>query len=191
MRARILIPLAGALALPFGCSPQPAYSPEALRQDTADAQAKSDSLQPAVGDYCGSMHLLKSGSDFKVELDLEVVEDNTHSSSSTDPTDTVQVPKLAGSMSFPAITNAGSAAYSSLPDLIQATGGYGTVSFSYGDYNPVNQVINLPFTLPGGQASYGSVNGTLAGTTFSGTWFSESGQKVGTFSLARCTEGSS
>jgi hypothetical protein len=175
------------MALFAGCDPQNTYNSEAAQQNTAQADAKANALHPAEGNYCGTMHLVQSNLDFEVHLTLKVVSDNVHSSSSTDPTDTVQVPKLAGTMTFPAIANEGSAAYSTLPDLIQATGGYGSVAFTYGDYNPMNHKINLPFTVPGAaQGNYGAVTGGLEGDTFTGSWYSEASQLVGTFTIDKC-----
>jgi hypothetical protein len=191
-RAKQLAPLkwivaTGVITLLCACDPQNIYNTESQQQNTAQAEAKEQSLQPAVGYYCGNVHLTDSDEDFDANLSLQIIEDNEHSSSSTDPTDTVQVPKLAGSLTFPAIKNQGSAAYSTLPELMQATGGTEAISFTYGDYNPGTQIINLPFNVPNGpQGDYGSLSGTLNGNQFSGTWYSESSQAVGTFTLTKC-----
>jgi hypothetical protein len=89
-------------------------------------------------------------------------------------------------MEFPAIANLGSAAYGTLPDLMAATGGNGTVSFTYGDYTPNTNTITLPFTVSGYTGDYGEVIGTLSGDDFSGKWLSESSKYVGTFDVRRC-----
>jgi hypothetical protein len=196
MRVQNIISVLGVLgfgsALLCGCDPQNTYNSEAAKQNTAETQAKMAELQPAEGDYCGSMYLKQADMYFVVNLTLKAVLDNAHSSSSTDPTDTVQVPKLAGAMTFPAIVNQGSAAYATLPDLMQATGGQVSLSFTYGDYNSVDSTINLPFSVPNGpQGNYGEVTGTLDGNVFSGSWYSESSRLVGTFSLNKCEGASS
>jgi hypothetical protein len=176
------------LLLLAGCDSQDLYNSQNQKQATTEADAKIAALQPAVGRYCGKMHMIESDQDYDTNLSLQVVQQNIHSSTSQDPTDTVRVPMLAGSLRFPAIDAAGSDAYSTLPDLVQATGGYGAVSFSYGDYNPLNQSLNLPFAV-NGQAPgvyYGTVTGTLDGGAFTGQWYSESSRLVGSFTLTKC-----
>jgi hypothetical protein len=183
----------------YGCGKQNTYSADSDTAKALAAQAKSNALQPAVGHYTGKMHMKSGDAYFVVTLDLAVNSDNVHSSDSTDPTDTAEVPTLKGGMNFPAIENAGSSAYATLPDLMKATGGEGTVPFPYGYYVPGTQKINLPFTIPGYSGTFGSVVGDLksysvldnrTGKTvtvwkFTGIWYSDSSQEVGTFDFTK------
>jgi hypothetical protein len=101
-------------------------------------------------------------------------------------------------MVFPAIRNLGDAAYETLPDLMRATGGSDHIAFTYGDYVPSTQVLNLPFTVPNySGGDYGAVIGVLSSITttksgvsttvwtYEGTWYSDSSQAVGHFILKR------
>ena len=171
------------------CGKQNTYNTNAARQNSIAAFEKAKELRPAIGKYCGLMHLLKSDTDFDVELELHRGDDNIHASTSQNPVDTVQVPKLAGYMQFPAIENQGSAAYMTLPLLMEATGGYRAISFTFGDYDPLTQRIYLPFLVPGHtQGNYGEMRGTLnlATSRFAGVWYSNSYEELGAFDLPRC-----
>lgn len=174
------------------CDSQSIYNSQSQQQDTEDVAARIAELQPAVGTYCGSVHMIQSDQDYQANLKLQIVEQNEHSSTSQDPTDTVRVPMLGGNLSFPALANQGQAGYSTLPDLIQATGGYGAVGFTYGDYNPLDKTVNLPFSLPGAAAgsTYGSLVGTLDDSGLAGQWYSQSSQLLGTFTFTLCNSGS-
>jgi hypothetical protein len=176
------------LPLVNSCSQQNTYRQDAQDQNRLEATNKAKELQVVVGTYCGKMHLIQSGADFDVTLSLAQGQDNAHSTQSADPTDTVQIPKLFGEMSFPAIHNEGGAAYQTLPDLIAATGGSESVSFTYGDYDPTKQEIYLPFTVAGhDQGNYGDASCTYIQGHLHGTWLSNSYQPVGTFEMDLCS----
>lgn len=176
-----------ALALwAVGCSKQNTYHDDAAKQSAVEAQVRDQQLAPVLGTYCGKMHLVRSGMDFDVNMIVVRGEDNVHAPQSSDPTLTVRVPKLAGSMRFPAVENAGSSAYVSMPELIQATGGYGVLPFDNGDYDPQTRQIYFPFSVPGHQGEYGEVRGAFNNGRYTGTWLSNSYRTVGTFELNQC-----
>ena len=184
----ILVSTFLALCL-VGCSKQDTYNANAVRWNSLAVSEKAKALQPAVNKYCGNMHLMKSDADFDVELQMERGDDNIHSSQSQDPTDTIQVPKLVGNMKFPAIHKEGSAAYITLPALMEATGGFYAISFTYGDYDPITHRVYLPFSVPGHtQGNYGEVRAILdIGTKhLVGVWYSNSYEEVGSFDLPPC-----
>jgi hypothetical protein len=169
-----------------GCN-QDTYRDSAAQQAVRAAQLKEHELTPVVGKYCGTMHMIASAEDYDVTINLTIERENVHSSASQDPTDTVQIPKLVGNMRFPAIDNLGSAIYESDPELIAATGGYGSVSFTYGDYVPETKRINMPFAVAGhGDGNYGAIDGTFDNGQIKGEWDSISFEHVGDFEVAFC-----
>jgi hypothetical protein len=170
------------------CDSQNVYNSQSQQEDTDDTAARIAELQPALGNYCGSLHMIQSDQDYQANLTLNLATQDVHSSTSQDPTSTVRLPMLGGSMTFPQLVNDKNSPYSDMPDLIQATGASGSIGFTTGDYNPLDKSINLPFTAAGSQAGtiYGSVVGTLNGNTFTAQLFTQSSQLLGTFSFTKC-----
>jgi hypothetical protein len=130
------------------------------------------------------MHLLKSGLDFDVVIALARGEDNLHSPQSSDPTLNARVPKLAGSMHFPAVDKEGENVQHAYPELYSDMGGTGAVTFDNGDFTLADHQIYLPFSVPGHtQGEYGEVRGNFDGSDYSGSWLSNSFKPVGTFDV--------
>lgn len=197
MRSKSLCLGMAGLTLAFwgaGCSQQNTYRDDAARQNAVESQARDQVLAQVVGSYCGKMHLKKSGLDFDVVIVLARGENNLHSPQSSDPTLNARVPKLAGSMHFPAVDAAGEDVQHAYPELYADMGGTGAVTFDNGDYTVADHRIYLPFSVPGhANGEYGEVRGTFNGGEFTGEWLSNSFKAVGTFDviLGQCTGDSS
>jgi len=182
-----------------GCSQQNTYRDDALRQNAVESAQRDAILAPVIGTYCGNMHMVDSGADFQVELVLARGEDNLHSSQSTDPTLTAQVPKLAGGMHFPKADAAGEDLIHAYPELYMDMGGVGAVTFDNGDFTPSagstsNGKIYLPFSVPGHtNGEYGEVSGTITNGEFTGSWNANAFRSRGNFDVVpgKCPAGGS
>ncbi len=181
------------MALCAGCGNQPTYNANTQRWNSLAVSEKAKALQPAINSYCGAVHLIAGDADVDTVLVIQRGDDNVHSSQSQDPTDTIQVPKLVGFMRFPTVESQGSAAYMTMPALMEATGGFAVISFTYGDYDPETGHVFLPFSVPGHtQGNYGELraNLDLASKQLSGVLYSNSYEELGSFELPPCASSS-
>jgi hypothetical protein len=185
--------LASALASAFlgaaapGCSPQNPYQP-VDQYSTQESEAKKQALSAAVGEYCGNVHVTSANQDFPAKLVIEIGVNLIHSSTSQDPTDIVQQPVLDGNLRIPSMTRLGDAIYSNYPELATAMGTSSTIAFTNGDYDRNEQMIYLPYSvLNHTQGPYGSLQGTLNGGEFQGTWSANANEPFATFDMTGCT----
>jgi hypothetical protein len=170
----------------ISCGPQNTNQQNLLAQNDADTSAKMAALAPAEGDFSGSMTMASSQQNFDVDVQIKRVLENTHPESSTDPTVTAQVPKLAGGMHFPLIDQISATDFPFFSEMLQPMGGYQTVLFDFGDLDAATGALLLPYSVPGySQGVFGELTGTLTGSQFSGTWFSKSFGTVGSFTLTK------
>jgi hypothetical protein len=179
-----------------GCGEQATQRQDQIKQDNADTQAKYADLQPADGTYTGLVHLISTDEDFAVTLDIQRVYEPEQSQNSQDPSETVSIPKLSGQMTFTALKNLSLADYSHFGPLLDPMGGFSIATFDYGDFNPTNNQLILPYSVAGATGTYGELTGTLAPDPqtgiyhYSGSWFSKPFGTVGTFELDVAPRGS-
>lgn len=184
----ILAVLCVSLLTP-SCGTQNSHRESAMDQQVADSQAKYQELAPAEGAFSGQMRLSRSGESFTSTLTIQRVMDNTRTTQSTDPSVTVALAKLSGNLRFPAIDRIDSTDRSEFTDyaeILNPLGGLGTALIDFGDFNPRNQQLVLPYNVASyTQGSYGELSGTLTQDHFTGTWFSKPYGTVATFDLIK------
>jgi hypothetical protein len=175
------------LTVVFGCNPQDTYRDKVNQQDDANAQAKAQDLALAKGTYTGTMHLNASAQNFDTVVQVSLSPEITRNSQNpNDQSETVETPKLQGSLNFPVLTGLDISDLATYSALTGPMGGYLTVTFDFGDYNPRTQQLILPYTVTGySQGSLGELNGTLSNGLFHGTWFSKPLGDVGIFDLTQ------
>ena len=155
-------------------------------QYTADTQAKAQDLMPTQGHYTGTMHLLKSNQDFAAVMDLQVVFDTEKSPQAQNPSETITIAKLSGGISFPALDAIAGQDVANLSELVGPMGGFQKILIDYGDYNPINQILLLPYSVGGYSNGYfGQLQGTFSNNQFTGTWFAKPFGEVATFTLSQ------
>ena len=156
------------------------------KENDTFTQAKFAELQPAEATYQGKITLTDGAKSYDCILQLKRTSQFTRDSQSQDGSESIEVPQLGGSMSFPALRNLPMSDLSTYSALTEPMGGYLTVMFDAGNYNPRTLKMVLPYTVPGySQASLGELDGTLTDGHFTGTWFSKPVGIVGTFDLTQ------
>ncbi len=167
-----------------GCGTAQNHRQSTRSETEADTQAEFQDLAPAEGHYEGKMTILKSREVFDVVLDIKRVYQNERLNQGQDPTQTVNIPKLSGSMQFPLLQEIGMSDYSHYSDLIDPMGGFTMTMFDFGDYEPNTHLLVLPYTVSGySQGSFGELQGHLENNKFTGTWFSKPLGTVGKFTM--------
>ena len=137
------------------------------------------------------MTMLKSGASFDATLELDRVYVNARLSGSEDPTQTLNLPQLSGSMTFTLLEKTSVSDYKNYSDIINPMGGFSTVLFDYGDYDTHTHLLVLPYGVSGyNQGNFGELQGELKDGTFTGTWFAKPLGVVGKFSFVQ-TQGDS
>lgn len=163
-----------------------------ISQDQASIQAKFKELAPAEGVFTGSVTLDGSGQAFDATITIKRTMETQRDPQSDDPSDTVSLPTLTGSLRFPAIDNLQPADYPGFHALLDPMGGYATVLFDLGDYDPSTQQLVLPYTVPGySSGNFGELTGTLTNGTYQGDWFCKPLGDTATFSFQLQTSGQS
>jgi|GEM_PF-4671246 len=155
-------------------------------QYAADSAAKSQELSVAEGHYIGNVHLLKSNQDFQADLVLKVVMEPARSQQPENPSETVSVAKLSGSLSFPALDAVSGQDYSSFSGLVAPMGGFQKMLFDYGDYTPATSDLILPYSVSGyADGRFGQVEGHLNAGVLTATWFAKPFGEVATMTLTQ------
>ena len=154
-------------------------------QYNSDRQNKYAELNPAEGTFSGLMHLKASDQNFLCLLTLQRVSIIERAPQSQNPSETIEVPKLSGSMTFPALANMDIQDYGNFQELLSPLGGNMRVLIDYGDYSPMSQNLILPYSIPGYAQTYGEISGRIVNNHFIGTWFSSPLGEVGTFDIVR------
>ena len=153
-------------------------------QSEANTQAALKDLKPAEGHFEGTMQVTKSGHSYDVTLDIQRVFENVRQGQSSDPTQTVQVPKLNGVMRFPVLDKTDISKYSRYNEILAPMGGFSIAIFDFGDFDPDTHLMILPYNVSGySLGSFGQLHGKLENGTFTGYWFSKPLGNVATFSL--------
>lgn len=185
----VSLAMLGMSVATLSCGQQNSHRESVLDQQTSDSQAKFDELAPAEGTFSGQMHLTQSGESFATQLTIQRVMENQRTTQSTDPSVTVALAKLSGNLRFPAIDRIDSSDHSEFTDyaeILNPLGGLGTALIDFGDYNPKNSQLVLPYNVASyTQGSYGELSGTLGQGHFTGSWFSKPYGTVGTFDLTQ------
>lgn len=159
-------------------------------QYNSDRQNKYKELEPAEGTFSGLMHLIASNQDFIFRLEIKRVSIIERAPQSQNPSETIEVPKLSGAMTFPALIHLDLRDYGSFQELLNPMGGFLRVIFDFGDYSPTSQNLILPYTIPGyAFGSFGEVSGILQDGHFRGTWFSNPFGDVGVFDIIKNNPG--
>jgi hypothetical protein len=185
------------------CGQQSTERQSVLKQDDADSNAANQDLAPADGIYNGPLHLFSVEQVFTVKLDVHRVMEPEHSQDSQDPSDTIMVPKLSGSMTFAALSATDNDNSVVLKDgyfgpLMDPMGGFSMANFSYGNFDPANNnQLVLPYSVTGVTGTYGQLSGTLTLNSatglyhYSGTWSANPFGDVGSFELDVTPRGNS
>jgi hypothetical protein len=131
--------------------------------------------------------LSASGQAFDANIIVKRTLETRRDPQSDDPTQTVSIPTLGGSLHFPAVQEILDHHPEDIPgfhELLDPLGMFATVTFDLGDYNPATQQLVLPYDVPGyAGGSFGELTGTLSGGKFTGDWFSKPFGDAGTFVL--------
>jgi hypothetical protein len=167
-----------------GCQADSARD-EINAQNEADQLAKTQDLQGAAGIYKGKMHLISTKQDFDCVVTLNVVTETEKSTQPEAPSETVQIPKLKGNMAFPALKDLPLEDYPGFQSLLDPLDDLSPVRIDYGDFDTtsVGRLV-LPY-LGQDKTDFGSLEGTLNGDKFTGTWEADDFGNVGTFVLTR------
>lgn len=166
----------------LSCGPQPTARDRVNAQYDADQKAKESDLAPAEGTYKGTMLLAESHQKFDFRLEVRRIVHNERAPQSQNPSETVQIPKLSGSLSFPALDRLSIVDYANFQALLNPLGGFSRVMFDYGDYNPNTKILVLPYAVPGySSGNFGELTGNLNTSHFTGKWFAKPFGDVGTF----------
>ena len=161
------------------------------KQNDSYTQAKFNELQPAEAIYQGKVSINQNRKSYDCTLQIKRTSQFTRDSQSQDGSESIEVPQLGGGMHFSALENLSMSELSNYSVLTEPMGGYLTVMFDSGNYNPRTLKMVLPYTVPGySQASLGELEGSLNNGHFQGTWFAKPVGIVGTFDLVQ-TSGSS
>jgi hypothetical protein len=159
-------------------------------QNEANTQAALKDLKPAEGHFEGTMQMTKSGHTYDVTLDLVRIFENVRQGQSSDPTQTVNVPKLQGAMRFPVLDKDKTdvSERGRYNEILNPMGGFSTAQFNSGDFDPDTHLMVLPYNVSGySLGNFGELQGKLENGTFTGHWFSKPLGNVATFSLKMIT----
>jgi hypothetical protein len=179
-----------ALCLSFfgliSCGQSQSHRQSQRAQNEANSQSEMTDLAPAEGVFSGSMHMLVSGQNFKVKLTIKRVYENVRPSQPQDITQPINVPKLNGFMKFPVLDNINIADYGSYSEIINPMGGFSTILFDFGDYDPKTNILILPYNVSGySQGSFGELQGDLHNGVFKGEWYAKPLGVVGKFKFTQ------
>jgi hypothetical protein len=175
-----------ALFSSSACDLQKTAREKANLQYDSDKQTKFKELEPSEGQFIGSMHLIASDQNFDVVLNVKRVIMIERAPQSQNPSETIEVPKLSGSMSFLALSNMDPRDYAYFQELLKPMGGYLIVTFDFGNYSSLSKSLILPYIIPNqSNGPFGVISGILEGDHFKGTWFANPLGNVGTFDLIR------
>ncbi|MEO5968955.1 MAG: hypothetical protein ABIQ95_03435, partial [Bdellovibrionia bacterium] len=177
-----------ALLSGSACEAQKTAREKANLQYSSDKQTKYKELEPAEGIFSGSMHLIDSDQDFSVLLEVKRIIMIERAPQSQNPSETIEVPKLSGAMTFPALSHLDLRDYGYFHELLGPMGGFLRVMFDFGDYSSLSQNLILPYTVAGySLGNFGEVSGILHDGHFKGTWFANPFGDVGTFDIVKIT----
>ena len=158
-------------------------------QYASDFQIKAQALQPMVGVFQGKVHLLQLDQDFDCQIILSVVPQTENSPQSEDPSETVQVARLGGSIAFPALQHLPTQDYAGFQDLLNPLDDLSVVKVDYGDYNPnITPPVTLPYLAQDQKTDFGTFSGQIIGDEFTGIWFADDFGNVGRFDLHRTSK---
>jgi hypothetical protein len=186
VRLCFLLATVGVVSSFSACGQQNTARQTAIAQNDADTDAKYQDLAPADGTFTGNIVLSSSKQTFAMTIQLQRVYETTKSPDSQDPSDSIKIPKLGGNISFPALTATnGLTGDYQFGELFDAMGLHSSVFIDYGDYDPTDNSLILPYTISELSTDYGQLSGTLINGHFSGSWFSKGSTlgTVGTFEL--------
>ena len=170
------------------CELQKTAREKANLQYSSDKQTKYKELEPAEGTFSGSMHLIESDQDFNVLLEVKRVTMIERAPQSQNPSETIEVPKLSGAMTFSALTHFDLRDYGNFQELLKPMGGFLRVIFDFGDFSSLSQNLILPYSIPGySLGTFGEISGVLQNGHFKGTWFANPFGDVGTFDIVKIT----
>jgi hypothetical protein len=156
------------------------------QQNQADVTAELKDLAIAEGSYTGTITMKADGREYDAQIILTRVFENVHPGSSQDPTQTINLPKLSGNLTFAVLKNTTYAQYSQYPALIQPMGGFALLAFSYGDYDPESKRMTLPYNVSGySNGNFGELFGKFQNGEFTGKWFCQPLGLVGDFAFSK------
>jgi hypothetical protein len=151
-------------------------------QHEADVQVEMRDLGTAEGHYEGTVVLAKDGHSYGAVLDLQRVYENMRLTQAEDPTQTINLPKLSGSLKFPFLEKVSVDSFKKYADLTNPMGGFSILLFDFGDYDPQTQLLVLPYGVNGyDQGSFGELQGKLSDGVFTGSWWAKPLGEVGSF----------
>jgi len=155
-----------------------------ITKDEADARAQENDLKPAVGRFEGQILIAESHRRIDAVLETKIVYRAVPSPA--DPTIIISVPKLAGSLIFPALKNLSIEDLVAYSDVTNPLGGFILAGFDLGDFDRNTKALNLPYTVAQfGTAPFGAFQGMLTNGNFVGLWSARNESHVGSFNLIR------
>ena len=166
------------------CNEQKTLRDNINQQVQTESDSKMKELKPAEGTLVGTMHVTSSNQDFDCQVDVTRTSVFVRNTGAQVGAETIEVPRLSGSIRFPSLEAASMSDLASFSTLTAPMGGYLKVLFDSGEYNPRSQKMILPYSVPGySEGEFGELNGILTNGTYQGTWFSKPYGNVGTFTL--------
>ncbi|MBY0472209.1 hypothetical protein K2X30_13670 [bacterium] len=156
-------------------------------QNAAFTTARWAELEPAAGTYKGVMRMTETGNEYACTLILTRMLDLVTANGTPVPTETIQVPKLYGTLMFDAMAN--ETDNTKFEELLYPLGHYWKMVFDYADYNTSTHSMVLPYTVSSyNKGPFGQLFGRLESGEFVGSWNSRYGENVGEFTLRRVTD---
>lgn len=185
IRRGALFALLGAVVF-SGCEDHVPVRENLNVQNAVLTQERLGELGPAEGSYSGRVRLLRSNQTYAAELTIKRVRDIVRATQPDQPTDTVEVPKLVATLTFPSIERAASRELPKYKDLLLPMGNMRRLIVDYGNFYPATHALTLPYMVPGyAQGPYGELAGELSGDRFTGTWFAKPLGDVATFEFIK------
>ncbi len=156
-------------------------------QNAAFTAARWAELEPAAGTYKGVMHMRETGNEYDCTLILTRMLDLVKANTTPVPTETIQVPKLYGTLFFDKLAN--ETDNSRFEELLLPLGYFWKMVFDYADYNSSTRSMVLPYTVSSySKGPFGQLLGQLDSGEYVGSWSSRYGENIGQFTLRKVKE---
>lgn len=190
MRGSKKIGLVASIGLAFfamACEEHAPIRESANAQNNAFTKSKFQELEPAEGVYVGEMKLIRSNETFSCVLRVKRVLEAVRGSQPDQPAETVEVPKITATLTFPVLDNLAPDDFPKFSNLIDPMGRFLNIVVDYGHYNIATHALTLPYIVPSYSQTnnFGELSGSLEGKQYRGKWFAKPLGIVGHFVLVR------
>lgn len=168
----------------IGCGQTPSHRQSEKKQTESDVQSAKQDLLPALGRFEGQMLMYATNKRYNAVLDCTIIYKVIQSPQ--DPSQTISIPKVSGTLTFTVLMNLHGASPMKYMDLLGPMAFYNLVGFNSGDYDPDTHDFNLPYSVPEFPNDvWGQLQGKLDHDVFLGQWTTKVDGTVGRFQLTR------